>query len=934
MPPDRWSEIEKLYHAVLAREPADRIAFLNGICTDAQLRGEVESLLEHQREGDVLLENRPWHSGAAVGIGTQIGSYRLEAAAGEGGMGVVYRALDLKLNRPVAVKFLSNELADSAARRRFQREAQMASSLNHPHILTVHDAGEFNGHQYLVTEFIDGGTLNDWARAEKRTWRQIVELLVGVADGLAAAHAAGILHRDIKPTNILVAKNGYAKLADFGLAKLAEEAAVDITRTLTEGRTRPGMIVGTIAYMSPEQASGQPLDARSDIFSFGVVLYELLAGKRPFGGATDLEVLQTIIHGEPQPLGGEVPAPLSSLVEKTLEKDPAERYQSMREMVVDLKRVARQKPLDAAPAAVLGQPAKRRRWRWMAAAVLASAVAIGAVLWILRTESPAPGNPLANAQFTRLTDFEGSQTEAAISRDGRFAAFRSDRDGPVDTWVTQIGSGHFVNLTHGTQATVLVGNAGFSPDGSEIWLTSIPEGARLRLLPLMGGTPRAFLMEHAMEPAWSPDGSRIAFQTSDPGDPVFVADSTGGNPKRIFIGAEAGTHNHFPTWSKDGQWIYFVSGAWIASEMDIWRIQPSGAKPERLTQLNRDIRYLKPLDERTMLYVSPDQNGAGPWLWAFDTERRMSRRISSGLEVYSSVDASADGRRLVAAVSHPTASLWSFPILDRLAEERDVKPFNMPSVRAFAPRYGGTSLFYLSSSGGGDGLWRYGNSQTVEIWKGSDGALREPAAVSFDGRRVAVILRKQGKRTLYTLSVEGGDVRPLGETVDVASAAAWSPDGEWIAAGGNDGTGPGLFKIPVAGGAPIRLTKGAASNPVWSPDGSLIVYTGPIISSLGTLQIVRPDGNPVEAPPIQVRLGGERYRFVPGSRQLVYILGSVVSKASFWLIDLATKKTRQLSNFDSSAIRTFDITPDGKRIVFDRLRENSDIVLIDLPKKP
>jgi Tol biopolymer transport system component len=159
-------------------------------------------------------------------------------------------------------------------------------------------------------------------------------------------------------------------------------------------------------------------------------------------------------------------------------------------------------------------------------------------------------------------------------------------------------------------------------------------------------------------------------------------------------------------------------------------------------------------------------------------------------------------------------------------------------------------------------------------------------------------------------------------------------NGEWIALGGNDGTGPGLFKIPVAGGEPIRLTKGAASNPVWSPDGSLIVYTGPIISSLGPLQIVRPNGNPVEAPPIQVRLGGERYRFVPGSQQLVYILGSVVSKASFWLIDLATKKTRQLSNFDSFGTRTFDLSPDGKQIVFDRLRENSDIVLIDLPKKP
>jgi serine/threonine protein kinase/Tfp pilus assembly protein PilF len=279
----------------------------------------------------------------AVEFGTQLGSYRIESQLGEGGMGTVYRALDTKLSRPVAIKFLSDDLADADTRRRFQREAQMASSLNHPHILTVHDAGEFEGRQYLVTEFIDGGTLKDWARAEKRNWRQTVELLTNVADGLAAAHAAGVMHRDIKPANILVAKNGYAKLADFGLAKLTDTTPEDVTRTLAVEPTRPGMIVGTIAYMSPEQASGGPLDARSDIFSFGVVLYELLAGRRPFTGASDLVVLQTIIHGAPRALPEDVPAALRAVVEKALEKDPADRYQSMRELVVDLRRLLRQK---------------------------------------------------------------------------------------------------------------------------------------------------------------------------------------------------------------------------------------------------------------------------------------------------------------------------------------------------------------------------------------------------------------------------------------------------------------------------------------------------------------------------------------------------------------------------------------------------------------
>ncbi len=363
--------------------------------------------------------------------GTPIGVYRLESRLGQGGMGTVYRAHDTKLGRPVAIKFLSDNLADAATRRRFQREAQMASSLNHPHLLTVYDVGEFEGRQYIVTEFVDCGTLKDWARQEKRSWKQIVELLTGVADGLAAAHTAGILHRDIKPANILVAKNGYAKLADFGLAKLAEPEThrEGFTQTLTEARTRPGTIVGTVAYMSPEQASGRPLDARSDIFSLGVALYELLAGRRPFSGSSELETLQTIIHGVPEPLGADFPYDLGVIVGKALDKDPADRYQTARELVVDLRRLVRQPP---------SPPAQRARatpgpCRFSATALL---LAVGGVIgWLAHRPSAAEANPIANATFTRLTDFEGVERDAAISPDGRFVAFLSNRGGPLDIWV-------------------------------------------------------------------------------------------------------------------------------------------------------------------------------------------------------------------------------------------------------------------------------------------------------------------------------------------------------------------------------------------------------------------------------------------------------------------------------------------------------------------
>ena len=245
----------------------------------------------------------------------------------------------------------------------------------------------------------------------------------------------------------------------------------------------------------------------------------------------------------------------------------------------------------------------------------------------------------------------------------------------------------------------------------------------------------------------------------------------------------------------------------------------------------------------------------------------------------------------------------------------------------------------MSSRGGGDGLWRYYNGQATEIWRGTDGALFEPPAVSLSNAvgesRVAVILRKQGRRTLNTLAADGSDVRPLAPAIDVTSTASWSPDGKWIVAGGVDGNGAGLFKIPLESGQPQRLANGVAANPVWSPDGSLIVYTGPVVAFTGALLMIHSDGTAMEAPAIRVRVGTEHYRFVPGRQELVYV--PTVSQAAsepFWLLDLATKKSRQLATFDGRLTRTFDITPDGKQIVFDRLRENSDIVLIDLPTKP
>jgi eukaryotic-like serine/threonine-protein kinase len=319
-----------------------------------------------------------------------LGTFEIDAAIGAGGMGEVYRARDTRLNRAVAIKVLAEEPSASATRR-FQREATTASALNHPHIVTVHEVGELHGRPYLVTEFVDGGTLADWAHATPRSWRDIVEMLRGVADGLATAHEAGILHRDVKPQNILVSKSGWAKLADFGLATLTVPTTPEADTRDASAMTRPGVVIGTIPYMSPEQASGKPLDARSDIFSFGVVLYELLGRRRPFEGTTDLERLHAVTNASPRPLGADVPMALRMIVDKALEKDPTDRYQSMRELLVDLRKLTRE---SGQGNAVRPAPAARARW---IAATAATAVMVSALVWLAtrgREVAPADEPPI------------------------------------------------------------------------------------------------------------------------------------------------------------------------------------------------------------------------------------------------------------------------------------------------------------------------------------------------------------------------------------------------------------------------------------------------------------------------------------------------------------------------------------------------------------
>jgi serine/threonine protein kinase/Tol biopolymer transport system component len=977
MTPERWKRIEELYHEARAKAPGDRSAFLAVACVDDEaMRRNVESLLDESDSDDGFLADPPLNVSPqtltavlATRVGASIGGYQLQALLGAGGMGEVYRAHDAKLGRDVAIKILPSAFTNNPDRlARLEREARMLAALNHPNICSIYGFEEANGIRFLILELVEGETLADTlahtsslhAKGSGLPFGRVWGIARQIADALEVAHEKGIVHRDLKPGNIKITPDGAVKVLDFGLAKAVhgDGSSPDLSNAPTEdsGR-RQGAVVGTAAYMSPEQARGLPVDKRTDIWAFGCVLYEMLTGRVTFPGDTVSDSIAKILEREPDwsALPHATPESIRRLLLRCLVKDPKQRLRDIGDVRIEIDAIDEVLPGATTTPVPLARTRSRRTWLpWAALALLAVAVVTREATRPATTEE----NPLATATFSRVTDWPGTEEHADISPDGTFVTFVADKAGQLDIWVVRVGTGESHNLTLDRDPMLTPGNllrsVGFSGDGSDIWFNPASNpGEKKELMPMNGGMSRPFLDGNKSAPSWSKDNTQLAYiDAGIPGDPLFLADRTGADARRVVFQDEGkepfvrrGVHTHNPVWSFDGQWIYFVHGD-PNGEMDVWRVRPSDEFAEQLTHQHAPVNFLAPIDARTLLYVARAEDWSGPWLWALDVESRVTRRVTVGLEQYASVSASRDGRRVVATRANPTASLWQVPLLDRLVEDRDELPYPVHAERALAPRFGGTSLFYLSLSarGTGDGLWRFQNGQAFEVRKGADGVLSEPPVVSSDGSRVAVVVRQQGKRHLAIMSADGTNSRTLAASIDIQGAigqgtADWSPDGDWIVTGGSDEDGKGLFKIPVDGGAPKRLASGEARNPVWSPNGELIVYAEPFRGTGGgaggrdTLRGVKPDGTPVEMPEVQVRLGGGHRFLRSGSGMSLVYLRNIESK-DFWLIDLVTKKSRKITNLsDRGYLTTFDITPDGKYLVFDRSRQNSDVVLIDLPKK-
>jgi len=568
------------------------------------------------------------------------------------------------------------------------------------------------------------------------------------------------------------------------------------------------------------------------------------------------------------------------------------------------------------------------------AAFAALLVAVGLVWWFRREGAPTDSTALT--RVVPLTDFEGVEQAASISRDGRFVAFLSDKDGKLDAWITQVGTGEFHNLTRGTAPELHnpeLRSLGFTPDGSLVTLwtrvTDPAPGAspvNLQAVPAIGG-PMRMLRAAAVEMDWSRDGTQAVFHTPEPGDATYLVEADSRTVKRIHAAAR-GEHCHFQVWAPDDSFIYFAQGV-PPDEMDLWRMRPDGSGAERLTNHRSRVMFPVFVGPTTLWYLATTEEGAGPWLYSFDVEKRIASRISFGIEQYTSLAASADGRRVVATVERSKASLWRMRIGDGVAAETAARRIELPTVGGRSPRVGPDYLVYVMPKGTGYSIWKLAGGAATELTQGSDARVVGGAAVSPEGGQIAFVEESREGTRLFMLDAKGGVPKRLAAEIEIRGAPIWAPEGGSITVAGLRDQKRQLFRVPVDGGAPTTILAGDALNPLWSSDGKLLVYSDTGVGPTFEVKAANADGTPHDIAPLTLPRGSKRISFVPGRHALVVLQGEM-RHVNFWYVDLDTGQQRQLSDFGREfQIADFDVTAEGD-IVFDRFRDNSDIALIEL----